>query len=132
MKKQLIGILIVIIALGVSLVFIFSRKKQPKSRKKTKTTKALYLLNDSYVVEGRFFNMLSYNRGEDWMVLEYHEKRKPNIIGKIEDIHPQVMYDREYWHALIEYVRKKGSIALHDRRAVKMLKRCGFDVRVIK
>ena len=123
----------VLLALLVLYVVLTRPRKSytaAKPSRETKTTSVIFMLQDSYMVEGNQYNLLSYNQGEDWHVMLLQGKKK-SVVGRLEDVHPMVLRDQEAWLALVEYVVRFGAIHLSDRKGSRLLRNCGFDVRRI-
>ena len=69
----------VLLALLVLYVVLTRPRKSytaAKPSRETKTTSVIFMLQDSYMVEGNQYNLLSYNQGEDWHVMLLQGKKK--------------------------------------------------------
>lgn len=128
------------IFLGIStltgLLLLYLLSKRPTAKKKTPsrgtlTVKPIFMMKDCYYEGERRFNLVSYDNGENWKVLELFEEKNPLIRGDVEDFHPAVMHRLDYWEELVAYVKKRGSISLHNNKGVRLLQRCHLDVRKI-
>ena len=125
---SLVTALLVIIILW--LVFANHSAKVLTSNKTGKKTKVQLMLKDCYNDGKKQFNLISYDEGESWMVLELFEDKKPRILGNVENIHPSVLHNPTNWQELRDYTISKGPIKLSDKKGVRLLRRCGFDVRL--
>lgn len=122
---------IVILTFIAVVIYIARLKPQPVKEKPQvqELAGAVTILADGYFEGNNVYNIRTSDGGRSWWVIKYHENTAPSIIGRLEEIHPQVLRNSEAWERLQQFVLEKGPISLNHNKGVKLLQASGFEVR---